>query len=72
MRAEAAREQAGDLASVALLIRELFDARVPAAGALHEAADRWPYPPDALVEAVARGYAALTDAPAGRGRRGAS
>jgi len=68
MGTDAAREQSCDLASVALLIRELFDAGVPAAGALHEAADRWPYPTDALVEAVARGYAALTDAPGGRGR----
>jgi glyoxylase-like metal-dependent hydrolase (beta-lactamase superfamily II) len=55
----AAREQAGELASMASLIRELFDAGVPVAGALHEAGDRWPYPADALVEAVARGYAAL-------------
>ena len=58
-------QQLFGLASVAVLIRELFDARVPAAGALHEAADRWPYPSDALVEAVRRGYAALTRDEAG-------
>jgi glyoxylase-like metal-dependent hydrolase (beta-lactamase superfamily II) len=59
MGPRAARQQAGELASVATLIRELFDAGVPAAGALHEGGDRWPYPARALVEAVARGYAAL-------------
>jgi glyoxylase-like metal-dependent hydrolase (beta-lactamase superfamily II) len=70
MGLEAAQEQTGNLASVAILIRELFDAGVPAAGALHEAAGRWPYPEDALVEAVARGYAALTREESSSPRRG--
>ncbi len=59
MASRAASEQVRDLTSVATLIRELFDAGVSAADALQEAGDRWPYPADALVEAVSRGYAAL-------------
>ena len=51
--------QVHDLAAVANLIRELFEAGVPAADALREAGDRWPYPADSLVEAVSRGYTTL-------------
>jgi glyoxylase-like metal-dependent hydrolase (beta-lactamase superfamily II) len=59
MGSPAVTGQVRDLAAVATLIRELFEAGVPAADALREAGDRWPYPADALVEAVSRGYAAL-------------
>lgn len=57
-RARAAA-QAGELAVVATLIRELRAAGVAERDALREAGDRWPYPTDSLVGAVRRGYAAL-------------
>ena len=59
MGSPAVTGQVHDLAAVANLIRELFEAGVPAADALREAGDRWPYPADSLVEAVSRGYTAL-------------
>lgn len=57
--ADAAR-QAGELAAVAALIRELHAAGVPERDALREADGRWPFPPESLTEAVRRGYSALT------------
>ena len=57
--ARAARDQADAIATVAGLIRELHAAGIRADHALAEAGDRWPYPKDALVEAVKRGYGAL-------------
>jgi hypothetical protein len=61
MSAQAAHEQANEIATVASLIRELHAAGIPVDDALHEARDRWPFPPEALAEAVRRGYAALPD-----------
>ena len=52
-------EQAKEIAIVATLIRELHAAGIPANDALHEARDRWPFPPEALAEAVRRGYESL-------------
>ena len=48
-----------DLATIAGIIRELHAAGVPAVEAIAAAADRWPWPPDALGQAVARGYGQL-------------
>jgi len=53
-------EQSHSIAIVAQLIRELHAAGVGAEEALNEGGDRWPYPPDALVHAIERGYTALT------------
>ena len=55
----AAAEQATAIAAVADVIRALHEAGVPAADALAEGRDRWPFPPAALRQAVARAYAAL-------------
>ncbi len=55
----AAADQASAIAAVADLIRALHAAGVPAADALAEGGDRWPFPPGALRDAVARAYAAL-------------
>ena len=46
-------------AAAADLTRALHAAGVPLADALAEGRDRWPFPPAALREAVARAYAAL-------------
>jgi glyoxylase-like metal-dependent hydrolase (beta-lactamase superfamily II) len=59
MAATAAVEQASAIALVADLIRELHAAAVSPEDALHEAADRWPFPADAVRNAVTRGFAAL-------------
>jgi glyoxylase-like metal-dependent hydrolase (beta-lactamase superfamily II) len=61
MSANAAREQANEIATVASLIRELHAAGIPVDDALHEARDRWRFPPDALADAVRRGYQTLPD-----------
>ena len=55
----AAADQATVIAAVAHVIRALHEAGVPLADALVEGRDRWPFPPAALREAVARAYAAL-------------
>jgi hypothetical protein len=54
-----AAEQASAIAAVADVIRALHEAGVPLADALAEGGDRWPFPPAALREAVARAYTAL-------------
>ena len=59
MSAEAAREQADAITTVAALITELHAADIAGAEALEAAAHRWPYPPEALGEAVRRGYQTL-------------
>ncbi len=59
MSADAAHEQANEIALVARLIRELHAAGIPVDDALHEARGRWPFPPEALAEAVRRGYQTL-------------
>jgi glyoxylase-like metal-dependent hydrolase (beta-lactamase superfamily II) len=61
MSARAAHEQTRAIAVVAELIRELYAAGIPAEDALQEALDRWPFPADALSDAVHRGYEALSD-----------
>ena len=55
----AAAEQATAIAAVADVIRALHDVGVPPADTLAEGGDRWPFPPAALREAVARAYATL-------------
>lgn len=50
-----ARQEAG-LREVALVVRELHAAGVPADAALAAGADRWPFPAEALASAVAEGY----------------
>ena len=55
----AAAEQATAIAAVADVIRGLHEAGVPPADALAEGGDRWPFPPAALRQAVARAYATL-------------
>jgi glyoxylase-like metal-dependent hydrolase (beta-lactamase superfamily II) len=55
----AAAEQAGAISGVADVIRALHEAGVPAADALAEGGDRWPFPPAALRQAVLRAYTAL-------------
>ena len=60
MSVNAAHEQAKEIAIVATLIRKLHAAGIPANDALHEARDRWPFPPEALAEAVRRGYESLS------------
>ena len=59
MSASSAVQQAKEMTNVAALIRELHAAGVPAADALAEAGDKWPFPVDALVVAVQRGYESL-------------
>jgi hypothetical protein len=55
--------QHGQLATAAALVRELYEAGVPAERAEAEAGDRWPFPeglPGAGLAAAARdGYAVL-------------
>jgi glyoxylase-like metal-dependent hydrolase (beta-lactamase superfamily II) len=51
--------QRDGLVAVAELVRDLHDAGVPVDRALVEAGDRWPWPPEALANAVGRGYAQL-------------
>lgn len=53
-------EQAAAIGAVADLIRELHAAGIAADDALREGGDAWPYPSDALVEAVRLGYRELT------------
>ena len=70
MSASSAAQQAQAMTNVAALIRELHAAGVPAADALAEAGDRWPFPVDALAVAVQRGYESLDGPPLpGTGRR---
>jgi len=52
-------DQAAAIAAVADVVRDLHAAGVRLADALEEGRDRWPFPPDALAQAVARGYAEL-------------
>ncbi len=59
MTASAAAEQSVAIATVAELIRELHADGVGVTEALHEAADRWPFPSDTLARAVERGYGAI-------------
>jgi glyoxylase-like metal-dependent hydrolase (beta-lactamase superfamily II) len=58
-RAFVARQQV-ELAQVAELILELHDREVALGDALAAGFGRWPFPEDDLIEAVERGYAALT------------
>jgi hypothetical protein len=60
MKVSEAVQQSHGIAIVAQLIRELHAAGVGAEDALNEGGERWPYPADALVHAVERGYAALS------------
>jgi len=57
-RARAA-DQVVAIAAVADVVRDLHAASVPLADALEEGRDRWPFPADALAQAVVRGYAEL-------------
>jgi glyoxylase-like metal-dependent hydrolase (beta-lactamase superfamily II) len=50
---------ATDLATIAGIIRELHAAGVPPAEVVVAAAGRWPWPPEALGQAVSRGYGQL-------------
>lgn len=59
MSASSAARQVAALTTVATLIRELHADGVPAADALDEAGDRWPFPVEALTFAVQRGYESL-------------
>jgi glyoxylase-like metal-dependent hydrolase (beta-lactamase superfamily II) len=59
MSPSSAAEQARDIATVAALIRELHAAGVAVGDAVSQAGDRWPFPADALLDAVQRGYEAL-------------
>lgn len=52
--------QRDELATVAALIRELFDAGVAEADALARGHGRWPFADDDLCDAVPRGYAELS------------
>jgi glyoxylase-like metal-dependent hydrolase (beta-lactamase superfamily II) len=54
-----AAEQATAISGVADTIRGLHEAGVPLADALAEGGDRWPFPPAALRQAVARAYTTL-------------
>jgi glyoxylase-like metal-dependent hydrolase (beta-lactamase superfamily II) len=49
-----------DLETIAAIVRELHAAGVPADEATAAAAGRWPWPAEALGQAVVRGYAQLT------------
>jgi hypothetical protein len=60
MKVTEAVEQSHRIAIVAQLIRELDAAGVSAEDALNVGGHRWPYPTDALVHAIERGYAALS------------
>ena len=51
--------QAGELDTIARIIRDLYAAGVPLADAPVSGADRWPWPVGWLGQAVARGYAQL-------------
>jgi glyoxylase-like metal-dependent hydrolase (beta-lactamase superfamily II) len=62
-------EQQRNLAEVARAIRHAWVGEVPLEDALAEAGEDWPWPADALVQAVARGYAEL-ELSAGRGSDG--
>lgn len=59
MGASAAAELAQAIGVVADLIRQLHAAGIPVEDAVAEAGDRWPFPADALTNAVGRGYAEL-------------
>jgi glyoxylase-like metal-dependent hydrolase (beta-lactamase superfamily II) len=59
MTPSSARDQAGAITAVARLITELYEAGIPVGDALQAAEGRWPYPANALAEAVQRGYDAL-------------
>jgi len=48
-----------DLATIAGVIRDLHAVGVPVDDAAEAGADRWPWPPEALGQAVARGYRQL-------------
>jgi glyoxylase-like metal-dependent hydrolase (beta-lactamase superfamily II) len=50
-----------DLATIAGIIRDLHAANVPIDEATAAGANSWPWPPEALGQAVARGYAQLSD-----------
>jgi glyoxylase-like metal-dependent hydrolase (beta-lactamase superfamily II) len=54
-----AEDQAQALTEVAAIVSELHGAGVPVDAALAEGAGRWPWPPEALAQAVRRGYAQL-------------
>ena len=45
-----------DLATIAAIIRDLHAADVPLEAATAAGADRWPWPTEALGQAVVRGY----------------
>ena len=65
-RAFVTRQQRA-VATVARLVKELWSEGVPVEDVLGAGGDRWPFPPDRLVEAVRRAYAQLS---AGAGTSG--
>jgi glyoxylase-like metal-dependent hydrolase (beta-lactamase superfamily II) len=63
MLSAAAATQADELAAVAALIRELHAAGVSSTHALSEAAHQWPFPTEALTDAVLIGFRTLDATP---------